>query len=802
MRCWGLNIIKTVKMENFRGYADKNNIVKFTPGINLVLGDNATGKSTIITAILFNLLHKKIDVAKFEDYRTLEPKDLKNFRSEVTITGVDGKEYTIEKSLSGNRLDIKIKCNGEELKKCGELELKRQKDAQRFILDKFGVREEVLEDILVQVQDPVKLLWPVREAMEVGKELSKLLRLEPLQNIYTNAKSVGKLLEDKGREWEKEVEKTKEQIKKLKLLRPEEYQKQKRKLEREKVKLEEESKQLESNITKFKNKKEEKEKILADLLSKSGMLKEKIGQINKIKEELKGQRKPTKTFEKLKIDKENLKATKNNLQNKLENVERAIGKLETEKEESAQQKIILQQKIDSLSNEYLQLTKQLKMLGIDIEIKTTQQARRLIKLKEDEYRKFGEEIGGLKNQMETEKQYANILSKAKAKCPVCNTTLSISQRKKIISERKRSIEKLKDQIKTIQGKSGNTKKIIDLLDKIKSTLTDLDKFLKQLSNADKKGRYAKKRLLKFLKKQATLGERRQKVEKHIEIVDKQYRLAEKFEEVSRLKIESKTLKQELKILPKLGKQVNALKEKIDKLKNKKNKLEGDIRALDPKIKSLERELEIATEWYNKLNTFQKRANVSYEMVKEIRLASEAARLSLHEIFTNYSDIINTNLTLIWPRLYSRQDIKSIQLNVEIKEIEEDEEKMLVPEVQLMRVGMNGEKIPFNTISSHGQRVLASIAFRIAFLNLLWMSSVPRILVLDEPTIWIDNKNKELLGQLLGSLVKEIKEGSIKINQLIVISHDSVFLNTIHPEGIKHICVKNREGFCEITTHEE
>jgi ABC-2 type transport system ATP-binding protein len=35
---------------------------------------------------------------------------------------------------------------------------------------------------------------------------------------------------------------------------------------------------------------------------------------------------------------------------------------------------------------------------------------------------------------------------------------------------------------------------------------------------------------------------------------------------------------------------------------------------------------------------------------------------------------------------------------------------------------------------------------------------PKILILDEPTIWIDNQNRERLGQLLANLAKEVKEG--------------------------------------------
>ena len=141
----------------------------------------------------------------------------------------------------------------------------------------------------------------------------------------------------------------------------------------------------------------------------------------------------------------------------------------------------------------------------------------------------------------------------------------------------------------------------------------------------------------------------------------------------------------------------------------------------------------------------------------------------------------------------------VELTVRVEEVEEDGEKTLVTETLLTRLSATGERIPFNTISSHGQRVLASIAFRVAFLNLLWRTSVPRILVLDEPTIWVDNRNRERLGQLLANLAKEIKEGTLRLDQVIVVSHDPAFLNAIDPEGVRHTCLKNEEGFCEVRT---
>jgi DNA repair exonuclease SbcCD ATPase subunit len=334
---------------------------------------------------------------------------------------------------------------------------------------------------------------------------------------------------------------------------------------------------------------------------------------------------------------------------------------------------------------------------------------------------------------------------------------------------------------------------------LKNILKELAGITEKLSEAESRLTDIKRKVPPLKRKRLQVEHRLRMLSAHISKIEEHIQIVAKFRNIDELKMELRELKIEIKRLPKLEKQVRKLESEIDKLDMKRHEVDGEIRELNPKIENLKEKVKDAKVWYNKLATAKNRTMITCEFAEEVRFAHEAAKLSLHEIFANYSDMINSNLAWIWPRLYTRPDLKKIELNVEIKETEENGEKTLTPEVQLNRLDARGDKLPFNTISSHGQRVLASIAFRVAFLNLLSRTSVPRILVLDEPTIWIDDKNRERLGQILGTLVKEIKEGGIKIDQVIVISHDSVFLNAIDPEGVKHLCIKNPEGFCEVAT---
>ena len=497
--------------------------------------------------------------------------------------------------------------------------------------------------------------------------------------------------------------------------------------------------------------------------------------------------------------KSSLEGTRDRLEQKLGDIRQSIGGLENAQEEARRQKKRLQPKLGSYSEEYDKVTRALVSIGIPTLPKTTKEIEKLVKVRLQNQEQLGEKIGGLKERIGTETEYKNILSEAKARCPVCDTRLTSAQRRRIVVEKTKLIESLKKSIRKEQKESKNARKIVELLERVKNILKKLAETTEKLCEAETRLTKVERKVPELKRKRVRLEDRHGKLEAGITKIEQQVQIATKFNDIDKLETEHKELRTELKRFPKVEKQVKKLESKIEKSDIRRHEIDGEIRELSPKIENLEEKAKDAKVWYNKLATAENRRTIAYEFAEEVRFAHEAAKLSLHEIFTSYCDMINSNLAWIWPRLYTRPDLKKIELNVEIKETEENGEKTLTPEVQLNRLDVRGDRLPFNTISSHGQRVLASIAFRVAFLNLLSRTSVPRILVLDEPTIWIDDKNRERLGQVLGTLVKEIKEGGIKIDQMIVISHDSVFLNAIDPEGVKHLCMKNSEGFCEVAT---
>ncbi|KRN94147.1 DNA replication/repair protein RecF [Pediococcus stilesii] len=78
--------LKTLELHNFRNYADLN--VEFGSGINVLLGENAQGKTNLLESIYF--------LALTRSHRTNSDRDLINWKSkEARVLGVIQKEHTV-----------------------------------------------------------------------------------------------------------------------------------------------------------------------------------------------------------------------------------------------------------------------------------------------------------------------------------------------------------------------------------------------------------------------------------------------------------------------------------------------------------------------------------------------------------------------------------------------------------------------------------------------------------------------------------------------------------------------------------
>ncbi|MGD0803527.1 MAG: hypothetical protein ABSA11_05575 [Candidatus Bathyarchaeia archaeon] len=113
------------------------------------------------------------------------------------------------------------------------------------------------------------LLRRVKDSKTVGKDLARLLRVEELQNIYTNAKSCENMLEGKVTAWLSEKANVETQIRDRKLEKVAIYIGLQKKLNASKGRLTKRGDELERQRKARKSKRKEIEKKASALLSDS-----------------------------------------------------------------------------------------------------------------------------------------------------------------------------------------------------------------------------------------------------------------------------------------------------------------------------------------------------------------------------------------------------------------------------------------------------------------------------------------------------------------------------------------------------
>lgn len=102
--------IKQINLEGFRNYINQN--ISFINGINLIIGDNAQGKTNIIEAIYLSAFAKS--------YRTIKDLELINFNKEYARVNLEYNKNGIE-----NKVEVFIDKLGNKIIKYDDLKIKK-----------------------------------------------------------------------------------------------------------------------------------------------------------------------------------------------------------------------------------------------------------------------------------------------------------------------------------------------------------------------------------------------------------------------------------------------------------------------------------------------------------------------------------------------------------------------------------------------------------------------------------------------------------------------------------------------------
>ena len=573
-------IIKEVYLNNFLSH--ENSVVKFKGVINVIVGNNGAGKSSIIDAILFSLYREVTRDVNIDDL-------IKKGKREAKVQSVfevKGKEYLVERYISAESTvsdTISLIENGKKI----TLARRASETTQKVKEILGGMDYKILTSTIIVGQGEIEEIF--EKLPDVMKEILRIKKIEelrdskgPIASLVRELKQKEELLEEfrkKRDEKENEIKKDEEEIEKLEK-EIEEKQKLRERylqlvtevtgLENEKRKLEEEIKgidvlenekrKLEEEISyenELETKKQSLQKLI-DLLKNRKLIELSLTRLENEKKEIEEKLKRKKELEEIEKEYQSLLEEKN----KLENEEKKYHIISAQISKTKEQILKTRKEFENLDTTNLDNIQE-QLTKIENELKNIQE-------KENELSKSYGELRGRKSELEN---IINNLESVKGdKCPVCGRPLSNEHKLRIKGEIEQEVDKIKAQLN----------QVLAGLNQIKGKKSELEKErLKIKTEYDKFARNQGKK--------EELKRRLEELENQLRELEEEFNLLsvshKKYEEVSKRIEEIKTLHEEYLSYSSISdEKLESLKREIEEEKEELGKVEEEVNLLVATLK--------------------------------------------------------------------------------------------------------------------------------------------------------------------------------------------------------------------------
>jgi exonuclease SbcC len=775
-------ILKKVDIRDFRSH--KQTTVNFDEGISVIVGDNGSGKTSILESVNFALFKQKPNVNMDDLIRRGADS------AEVSVTfNANGRTF---RATRGRRTG---KAYGSALYKIdnGEVLLvKGEDEITKEIEDILGLGGELFTSAIYIKQGEIDKLISAPPA-ERKEHIGKLLGADELERAHEGMKKLVKEYDDRIKRLShvpEEIEETEQKIKKvkgsIKTLR-EELKKSSETSALVKKELKETQTVL-KELEQLKNL--EYEKTLQE--NKIENLFEKIREIEKNEKELNETQSFHETY--TAVEKEikalsdksrkfyELQERREGLRRELSNAEKQISRLEIGiKEHFNEYGEILGKKF----RDFGKLKEHHEKLQRSLESKKEKVTKKI----EDASSKIARTRG---KNLEIEKAISD-LETAGTKCPVCKGPLDKKHKEDLLLEYSQKIEKnLKDieswesVLKEQRAESQNIEESLqrqrsinlDLLKSLLDEKTDIEKTAQKTKSEVK----ANERVLKDLKDLEKLlrGKEREKssLQKNNEryIIAKNY-LRRYLPEKEDFQAESEEIEKRLlrlsKDIKKLGgpldtKKFEKIKQNESELLDKFNDAQKEEARLESSLDSERKNLESSKRHLIELKSKEKER----EKLSNFLVLLAGIRRLFHKDALQ-RDLRTKALPLI--ESYTQEIFDMFDLPYTDLELTDD--------FNVVLFGSHGEESV--DMLSGGERIASALALRMGIAKAL-SGSAMELIILDEPTIHLDSQRRQ-------DLVEIIKKLS-SIPQTIVVTHDKEF----EQAADKLIVVEKVDGISKIS----
>jgi len=537
-------LLETLHIVNFRSH--KNTTVKFQTGTTVIVGDNGSGKSTIIDAILFALSGEK-----WEKREGLKLDDFIRWNSDgmsVSLTWTaDRVKYRVKRGKILNHSTTATLDMWDESSKSWKNLANRQRGVDEKLSEILNLNE--IDTSVVRQGDLTKILK--QKPSERKEYFHKLLNLEEIEKFYDNFREYVKGYENEASKLSGKISSENETKRKLN-----EKQKEKEDLEGKRINLEMEKEILEKDV-------EGKKKLRDEAEAKKDEWQKILSEISLTEKDIKNTKKT--------ID------TKENELKDIEKTEKEIPKLREDAKNFEDLKVKLDEagKILKLKGQYI-----------------------FFKDKENEYNKHNSKISELQqaesNYNEVSKQIENLREK------ISDLKVYDEVVEKLKQEERDTEEKLKE----CQNYINETeKKYSDLfnekceLEKIKTIPDKLEKLKKEIDELREKIENFKGREQVLNEALKNLNERKKELNEKIKKAEKDYNETEnkksnldkyiKETEENYLKIFGE--KCDLEKVKNIPVVIDGLKKEIDDLTQQRENFKGKEQELNAMLKNLEKQ---------------------------------------------------------------------------------------------------------------------------------------------------------------------------------------------------------------------
>jgi len=876
--------IERVRLVNFLSHRDS--VLEFDPHVNVIIGENGSGKSSILEAIYYALYGDALRGSIPSLFRREGTRTLSRLRVSLEFEA-GGRRYSVhrEASLVGRSAKT-TECRLEDL---GSRRILAEGPTavKQEIVRLVGVDDKTFRSSVFVPQGEIGRILEEgpSERRRLFMELIGISDLDKLHDILKSLeKNFRKRVEDLKIFYNKMME-VKESI--------EELEREKKDSEVRLMDLKEKLKGVSATISEIAPKLDEARVAQSQLKIKGERLKEleeeirrKEGEIASLREELRdletlermveseeGLDEKVKLVQEIievesKIDEfrstrrrlEELRDEMASLERQISDLEHVEGEYDSHRRELyniTAQANQLERELHDLSREIRELEGKLSGLP-DGDPQAVSQRLRLLREDLDRTReKWGVEAGR-RRMLEEE---LKLLRTAKGVCPTCGRPLEEGKRLELIAKKEREIERMASELETleraIREKEREYRELEELYEKLRlrseilDRLADLRTRLKEteakleglkLSRAELEKRIGElERSLKIYREKL---EKLRMIQGELRVLSAGRPLKEVFEVFDTGELEKRRdilIKEYLRrfgelpvfspeLLEGLQRELESLRQariRLAELKGKKERLEllekdveglrqsadrirRDIRDLEKKVENLEvlekryselederdrmvretsslestvvrigRELDILKK---DLAEYERKVREMERLQRAVGLVSQIRELLRIGIKQRYNERVLAYLKGRMPRLLS-------DLGLDFVGVELD------GDLNLRLSTSQGSTMTYRELSG-GEKVLVSLAFRLALLHILGASDSggirePLPLILDEPTTHLDDEHRGMVIEALRRYYYRILDEAVP--QMIIVSHYPEFKNVAN----RIFTVSKKEGISSV-----